>query len=117
MIIAIDFDGTIVEDRYPDIGELKPDAKEVINRLSERHHIIIWTCRRGEAIRAMYRFLDAAGVTFHAVNIPHPKNVEKHMGDTRKVFADVYIDDHNIGGLPSWTEIEKIISDKEARHE
>ena len=49
MVLAIDFDGCIVEETYPEIGELRKDAKKIINQLvQDGHYIIIWTCRTGE---------------------------------------------------------------------
>ena len=71
MIIAIDFDGTIAGDgtEYPEIGEMKPNAKSVINRLyDEGHEILINTCRVGEAEAMVYRWLKEKGIKYHYIN-------------------------------------------------
>jgi len=110
-IIAIDFDGTIVEHEFPNIGPLMPFAKEAINNLHEQgHYIIIWTCRNmtepdhpewdQAPVPAVMEFLKANGVHFDSINENHPS-----MGfwlQSRKIFADVYIDDRNMGGFPGW---------------
>ena len=111
MIIAIDFDGTIVRDMYPAIGKLRPDAVKCINKLyDDGHYIIIWTCREGIRLYAATRFLDMMGVKYHKVNGDEPGNLEKFGSAGRKVYADVYIDDRQPGGLPPWQEIYERIS-------
>ena len=48
MVIALDFDGTIVEHKYPEIGEEIPFATETIRMLiAERHKVILWSVREG----------------------------------------------------------------------
>lgn len=107
MIIAIDFDGTIVEDAYPEIGKIKENAKRVINRLhAEGHYIIIWTCRNGSLLYKAVQFLHQNDVKFHAANESNADNVAKYGSDTRKVSADIYIDDKIIGGFPGWDNID-----------
>lgn len=108
MIIAIDFDGTIVEHKFPEIGKLRKDAKEVINQLyNEGHYIIIWTCRyEGFAVEQMELFLAANDIKYHCINQNHP---ELLFSPKPKIYADIYIDDRQVGGLPSWKEIYNII--------
>lgn len=112
-IIAIDFDGTIVEHQFPEIGPLMPNAKEVINRLHEQgHYIIIWTCRNmtepehpewtDAPIPAVIAFLRNNGIHFDSINENHP--AQGFWLQARKVFADIYIDDRNLGGFPGWEE-------------
>lgn len=111
MIIAVDFDGTIVRGMYPGIGPLQPDAVKCINRLyDDGHYIIIWTCRDGALLLAAINSLLAAGVKFHRVNDDEPGNLTKYGGAGRKVYADVYVDDRQVGGLPPWREIYEKIS-------
>lgn len=113
MIIAIDFDGTICRDQYPDIGGLQPYAKDTINKLyDEGHYIIIWTCRENALLLDAINWLLDNGVRFHRVNAHNPDNIERYGGNTRKVSADMYIDDRQIGGLPTWNQIYKIINQK-----
>lgn len=109
-ILAIDFDGTIVEDKYPEIGELREDAVEVINRLKKDYFLILNTCRTGEKLQEAVDFLKANGIEFDLVNANHPALIEKY-GDTRKIFADYYIDDRNLGNIMlGWDEVEVWLS-------
>lgn len=111
LVIAIDFDGTIVENKYPKIGELRPGAKRVINKLFDNHHtIIIWTCRCNQHMQhddldEAYDFLLVNKIKFHKIN-KNPNQV--FFGCIPKIYYNIVIDDKQIGGLPSWNEIEKI---------
>ena len=111
MIIAVDFDGTIVRNNYPDIKGCTPYAHEVLNRLhAEGHYIIIWTCRTGELLLSAINFLLHEGIPFDRVNDHNPTNKAKYGDAGNKVYADVYIDDKNIGGFLGWLECEEIIN-------
>lgn len=118
MIIAIDFDGTIVQDAYPAIGEIMPGAREAINQLkADGHYIIIWTCRTGHYAHQVFDWLYENDIMFDRINESCPQNLADHNGiDTRKVFAHVYIDDRALLSLPPWPEIYKIVTQK-ATHE
>lgn len=109
--ISIDYDDTIVYQDFPNSGTIKPNAKEVINKLyDEGHHILIWTCRAFENAKTAKRYLIECGVRFHLINENLPSNIEQYGGDTRKMSADIYIDDRQLGGIPDdWLEIEKMI--------
>lgn len=110
MIIAVDFDGTIHNGEYPNIGEPVKDSVEILQALhDDGHSIIIWTCRAGKYLDDAIGWLERAGVPFDAVNEHDPSVLRNFGTDTRKVYADVYIDDHNIGGLPSWKAIYRKI--------
>ena len=92
--IAIDFDGTIVGDDYPDIKELKPYVKRVINKIKEiGGEIIIWTCRCGKQLDECIKFLEANNIPYDAINENHKDLKRKFNNDTRKIGADIYIDD------------------------
>ena len=108
MIIAVDFDGTIVEHRYPAIGREKPGAIETLRRLAdEGNKLILFTVRDGELLEEAVEFCRRRGVEFYAVNSNTPQGAllegMKPLGG--KVMADVYIDDRNLGGLPDWDNI------------
>ena len=109
--ISIDYDDTIVYQDFPNSGIIKPNAKEVINRLyDEGHHILIWTCRAFENAKMAKKYLIECGIRFHLMNENLPSNIEKYGGDTRKMSADIYIDDRQLGGIPNdWLEIERMI--------
>lgn len=111
MIIAIDFDGTIHNGIYPYIGLLKTHAKEVINTLKEQgHYIIIWTCRTGDDLLEAVNFLLEKEILFDRINDNCPDNKATYGGNTRKIYADYYIDDKQIGHLPAWRDIETFIN-------
>jgi len=109
MVIAIDFDGTLVEHAYPKIGKPIPFALDVLRKLQqeEHHTLILWTVREGELLQDAVDYCSKKGVEFYAVNKNYP---EEEVGDTpRKLKADIFIDDKNIGGLPEWSVIYKAI--------
>ena len=113
MVIAVDFDGTIVEHKYPKIGKEKPFAIDTLRRLAaEGHKIILWTSREGELLDDAIRFCKERGLTFYSVNsdIPTGNLTFSDRTTSTKLIADVYIDDRNLGGLPDWGEIYGIVN-------
>lgn len=113
MIIAVDFDGTIVEHRYPKIGEEKPFATETLRMLiRDGHRLILWSVREGELLDEAIRWCHERGVDFYAVNNDYPeeKGPESNKHFSRKIKADYFIDDRNVGGLPGWGEIYQMIT-------
>ena len=119
MIIAVDFDGTIVEHSYPGIGKEKPFAIETLRKLaSEGHKIILWTSREGELLDEAVGFCRDRGLEFYAVNsnVPEGSLFSEARRQGTKVTADVYIDDRNLGGLPEWGEIYSMICEIHDRH-
>ena len=113
LVIAIDFDGTIVEHRYPFIGKIRPFAFETMEALQIKgHRLILWTHRAGQKLDEAVRFCSNHGIEFYAVNKNFPEETWDE-NDSRKILADIYIDDRNVGGLPTWGEIFKIICPEE----
>lgn len=113
MVIAVDFDGTIVENRYPAIGEERPFATEVLRKLiADRHKVILWTVREGKELEDAIKWCADRDVHFYNVNSDSSEMFQdaKDKNLSCKLNADVFIDDRNIGGLPDWTTIYKIIS-------
>jgi hypothetical protein len=109
MIIAVDFDGTIVEHEYPRIGRPIPFAIEVLKKLQreERHTLLLWTVREGELLRRAVDYCAQQGLTFYAINKNYP---EEQLGDKpRKLSADLFIDDKGISGIPDWGVIYRMI--------
>ncbi|MFK1714576.1 BT0820 family HAD-type phosphatase [Bacteroides fragilis] len=110
MTIAVDFDGTIVEHRYPKIGEEIPFATETLKILAqERHKLILWTVREGELLEEAIEWCRQRGVFFYSVNKDYPEEEKSHNGFSRKLKADLFIDDRNLGGLPDWGTIYQMI--------
>ena len=69
MIIAVDFDGTIVEHKYPEIGRELPFAIETLKKLQqERHRLILWSVREGKLLQEAVDFCRERGLEFYAVN-------------------------------------------------
>lgn len=113
MTIAIDFDGTIVEHCYPHIGKEIPFAIETLKLLQrDRHRLILWTVREGVLLDAAVEWCKARGVEFYAVNKDYPEEHKAHGGFSRKVKADLFIDDRNLGGLPDWGIIYRMVTEK-----
>ena len=105
LTIAIDFDGTIVEDDYPKIGRAKLFAFETLKKLQEKgHRLILWTYRNGKMLNEAIAFCKENGIVFYAVNKSFPEE-EFDPNYSRKINADIFIDDRNIGGLLGWREI------------
>jgi hypothetical protein len=103
--IAVDFDGTIVEDEYPKIGKPIIFAFDTLKKLQENgHRLILWTYRKGKGLDEAVEFCKENGITFYAVNKSFPEE-EFDPKYSRKINADFFIDDRNIGGLKSWGEI------------
>ena len=95
-IIAVDFDGTLCESSWPDIG--KPIDRTITYLLNEREKgskLILWTCREGAMLSDAVRWCEERGLYFDAVNDNLPEISKKFGGNSRKIFANVYIDDRN----------------------
>ena len=113
LIIAIDFDGTIVEDAYPDIGKPRLFAFETLKKLTEDgHRLILWTYRYGQRLDEAVAFCKKHGVEFYAVNKSFPEE-EFDNSKSRKIHADLFIDDRNIGGAMGWGEVYQILTNGE----
>jgi predicted mannosyl-3-phosphoglycerate phosphatase (HAD superfamily) len=116
-IVAVDFDGTVVDHEFPKIGKLKPHAKEVLNRwYDEGIDVIIWTCRNNVdepawgkegTLRGVMDFLDENGIKYVAINENAPSIPFRLQ--SRKVYADLYIDDRNVGGFPGWVFVDRAV--------
>ena len=113
MIIAVDFDGTIVEHRYPRIGNEIPFAVETLKLLQQdKHRLILWSVREGELLDEAVEWCRARGLEFYAVNKDYPEEDKEHHGFSRKLKADLFIDDRNLGGLPDWGQIYQMVKEK-----
>lgn len=105
MIIAIDFDGTIVEDIYPEIGEPKIFAFETMKEMQKAHHqLILWTTREGDELEAAVDFCRKNDIQFYAVNNSYPED-KYDESISRKINCEVFVSNKNIGGMLGWGEI------------
>ena len=108
MIIAVDFDGTIVEHEYPRIGKPIPFAIETLLQLQkDGHTLLLWTVRDGDLLQEAVDYVEKNGVKFFAYNKNYPE--EDVINASRKLNADVFVDDRNVGGLPEWGIIYRSI--------
>lgn len=108
-IIAVDFDGTLCERKYPDIGApITPVIEYVKERKAAGNIIILWTCRVGEYLANAVEWCKRQGLTFDYINENAPERVGQYGGDTRKISADEYIDDK--ANPPSIITMRRFIS-------
>ena len=113
MIIAVDFDGTIVEDEYPNIGKEKRFAFMTLKALQKQgHRLILWTCRTGLSLAEAVEFCRSNGIEFYAVNSNYPEEEFDEKQVSRKLIADIYIDDRNLGWIIEWGKIWQIINNE-----
>ena len=110
MVIAVDFDGTIVTHDYPRIDEPIPCAIHTLLKLQQEdhHQLILWTVREGDLLKEAVDYCASKGLEFYAVNSNYPEE-DPASRVNRKVTADIYIDDRNLGGLPDWGIIYNMI--------
>lgn len=123
MLISVDFDGTIVEHEYPRIGTPLPGSFETMRALIEAGHtLILNTCREdnGYLIEHQYlsdavKFCEENGVVFssHNQNRQEDDFRQQNKMKHRKVYAELYIDDKNLGGFPGWDVVWRLFFDTE----
>ena len=112
-IIAVDFDGTIVEDRYPEIGKAKLFAFETLKKLqSDGHRLTLWTYRSGKALQDAVDFCEKNGIEFYGINNSFIGEEFDESKASRKINADIFIDDRNLGGFPGWGEVYQVITNR-----
>lgn len=112
MIVAVDFDGILCRDAFPDIGEPNYEMISLIREIIDAgHEVVLWTCRVDQRLVEAVEWCHDRGLYFCAVNDNAPSNKAKYGKEypngTRKVYADLYVDDKSCwfqavaGGL--WT--------------
>ena len=96
MIYAVDFDGTLCTNEFPEIGAPHQAVIELIKRLrADGNKIILWTCRSGQNLTSAVAWCEAFGLEFDAINDNLAENIACFNNNSRKVNADFYIDDRN----------------------
>ncbi|WP_075591097.1 BT0820 family HAD-type phosphatase [Labilibacter marinus] len=106
MTIAVDFDGTVVEHRYPAIGKDMLFAFDTLKAMQKAGHLLIlWTYRSGKELDDAVEYCRKNGVEFFAVNRSYPEEVFNENEFSRKINADLFIDDRNVGGFYGWGRV------------
>ena len=118
MIIAVDFDGTLHTGKWPEIGAPTPYAVEMMRKLkADGHYLIIWTCREQDRQTEAVNWLLEHGIPFDRINEHKAGSWEAYGYKARKVYAHLYVDDKQVGGLPPWTEIYNYVQEMEAEYQ
>lgn len=99
-IVAVDFDGTLCDDEWPEIGDAHESLIWYLRcRQAKGDKIILWTCRTGERLKEAVEWCSLYGLIFDAINENLPEVIEYCGGDSRKIYADEYIDDKMVAPL------------------
>lgn len=121
LYIGIDFDGTMVTHKYPEIGEELELAVEVLEQLQDAgHKLILYTMRSGERLKQAIEYMEENGIKLYAVN-ENPS--QKYWTESPKIFCNIYIDDAALGcpldenhddarPVVDWYEVEKMLKEK-----
>ncbi|MDY5657328.1 MAG: hypothetical protein SPF39_09365 [Prevotella sp.] len=119
MTIAVDFDGTIVTHEYPAIGVERPFAIDTLKMLiRDQHKLILWSVREGKLLDEAVEWCRERGVEFYAVNRDYPEETTKNNPHfSRKLKVDLFIDDRNVGGLPDWGTIYRMVNERKGWEE
>lgn len=100
-VIAVDFDGTLCKQAWPEIGE---ENEILIKHLKEQQaagaRLILWTNREGDFLEEAVEWCKAHGLTFDTVNANLPELIDLYKNDCRKINADIYIDDKAVNPVP-----------------
>ena len=101
MTIAVDFDGVLCQCKFPEIGPPNYEMISLVRELIDNgNEVVLWTTRNGAELDAAVRWCDDRGLHFCAVNEPAPSNAaeyaDRYPTQSRKIYADIYIDDHNM---------------------
>jgi len=108
-VIAVDFDGTIVEHKYPAIGREMLFAFATLKALQQKgHKLILWSIREGKMLDEAVDYCKQNGIEFYAANKNYPEE-KLEGGVSRKLNADLFIDDRNLGGFIGWSEVWQMI--------
>ena len=101
MIVAVDFDGVLHDGKkFPDIGNPRKGVfHHLIEMRKQGHKVILWSCREGRNLTDAVMFCNEQGLHFDAINDNLPSMREKYGNNSRKVFADLYIDDKGMDAV------------------
>lgn len=93
-IVAVDFDGTLCEAAYPQIGEPKQEIIDIVKSAKEAGcKLILWTMREDKELNEAVEWCSKQGIVFDAINDNIDEMKAYWKNNPRKVYADLYIDD------------------------
>lgn len=94
IIVAVDFDGILCRDEFPEIGKPNYNMVSFVRRLQDSGiETILWTSRIDDRLAEAITWCEDRGLHFTAINDNTPSNKEQYGTNPRKVYADIYIDD------------------------
>lgn len=120
--IAVDFDGTCVKHKFPEIGE-EIGAAPILKKLVEAgHHLILFTMRHGEYLDEAIKWYKNNEIPLHGIQTDPD---QKKWTGSPKAYANLYIDDAALGiplkfdphrpserGWVDWEKVEEILIEK-----
>lgn len=101
MIVAVDFDGILCQDAFPEIGRPNYEIVALVREIIDAgHEVVLWTCRVDARLKEAIEWCERRRLHFCAVNENAPSNrlqyERQYPNGTRKVYADVYLDDKDL---------------------
>jgi hypothetical protein len=117
MIIAIDFDGTIVEHKFPEIGTPKPYVFDVLKKWKMQGNVLIlWTCRNNmdhelsgrKVLDEAINFCKDNGLIFNCINENY---LNLGINPLPKIYADLYIDDKGAFAKIDWLVLDELVQE------
>lgn len=121
MYIAVDFDGTVVDHAYPDVGRNAPDVVRVLNKLvAKGHKLILFTMRSGQYLHDAQDWFETHEIELYGVQT---NPTQKSWTDSPKAYAQIYIDDAALGAplidiagfnrpCVNWEEVERLLVER-----
>lgn len=96
IIVAVDFDGILCQDKFPEIGKPNYEMLSFVRRLQDSGiETILWTSRVDDRLEEAISWCEDRGLHFMSINDNTPNNKEQYGTNPRKVYADIYIDDRS----------------------
>lgn len=96
IIVAVDFDGILCKNEFPEIGRPNYEMISFIMRLQDSGiETILWTSRVDEKLADAIKWCEDRGLHFTSINDNTPNNQEEYGTNPRKVYADIYMDDRS----------------------
>lgn len=96
IIVAVDFDGILCQDKFPEIGKPNYGVVSFVRRLQDSGiETILWTSRVDDRLAEAIAWCEDRGLHFTSINDNTPSNKEQYGTNPRKIYADIYMDDRS----------------------